>query len=86
MTFDSGVAAQKVEHGKTASMPDPAPAKDGYAFVGWYLGETAYDFATEVTSDIALTARWEINTYTVSLNGTNVSGNGAEKVDDYHNG
>ncbi len=71
VTFDSGVAAQKVEHGKTAVMPDPAPAKDGYTFVGWYLGETAYDFSAAVTADVTLTAKWQVVEYRITyvLNG-----------------
>ena len=82
VTFDSNggsaVDVQKVEHGKTASMPDPAPTKEGYTFVGWYLGEKEYDFETEVTADIALTAKWEAASYTVTLDENYAGGNSFE--------
>ena len=34
-------------------------SKEGYNFLGWYLGETLYDFDTLVTSDVELVAKWE---------------------------
>lgn len=62
VTFDSdggsAVTAQTVESGKPATKPAD-PTKEGYTFKGWYLGETAYDFATPVTGDITLKAKWE---------------------------
>ena len=50
-------ARQILQSGKAALKPD-APAKDDYAFIGWYDGETPYDFARPVTGDITLTAKW----------------------------
>src|SRR5262249_5630332 len=32
----------------------------GYAFQGWFLGSSAYDFATPVTGAVALTAQWTV--------------------------
>jgi len=62
VTFDSdggsAVTAQTVESGKPATKPAD-PAKEGYTFKGWHLGETAYDFATPVTGNITLKAKWE---------------------------
>ena len=65
--------AQEVEYGLTATEPATAPTKTGYTFDGWYLGEdeqnaTAYDFNTPVTENITLTAKWNINKYTVTFN------------------
>ncbi|MGN0485428.1 MAG: leucine-rich repeat protein [Lachnospiraceae bacterium] len=61
ITFDSQggteVETQVVEDGKTVTEPT-APTREGYTFAGWYLGETAYDFATPVEKDITLTAKW----------------------------
>ena len=59
-----------VNHGEKVTAPK-APTKDGYAFAGWYVGETAYDFNTAVTADVALTAKWNAIEYTISyvLNG-----------------
>ena len=65
-----------VNHGEKVTAPE-APTKDGYAFAGWYVGETAYDFNTAVTADVALTAKWNAIEYTISyvLNGgTNADG------------
>ena len=39
----------------------------GYTFGGWYLGDTAYDFGA-VTDHITLTAKWNVNEYTVTFN------------------
>ena len=64
--------AQEVEYGLTATKPDD-PTLKGHTFAFWYLGEdeenaTAYDFDTPVTGDITLTAKWNINKYTVTFN------------------
>ena len=64
--------AQEVEYGHTATKPAD-PTLKGYTFAFWYLGEdeqnaTAYDFNTPVTGDITLTAKWNINKYTVTFN------------------
>ena len=62
VTFDSAdgsaVDAQTVEEGVTAQEPT-APTKEGYTFAGWTLNGEAYDFATPVTGDITLVAKWE---------------------------
>ena len=76
VTFDSygGTPvppAQEVEYGLTATKPAD-PTLKGYTFAFWYLGEdeqnaTAYDFDTPVTENITLTAKWNINKYTVTF-------------------
>ena len=62
VTFDSNggsaVEAQTIAKDATAQEPED-PTKDGFTFAGWYNGETLYDFATPVTGDITLTAKWE---------------------------
>ena len=63
--------AQEVEYGLTATKPAD-PTLKGYTFAFWYLGEdeqnaTAYDFDTPVTENITLTAKWNINKYTVTF-------------------
>ena len=42
ITFDSGVESISVEEGAVAKEP-AKPTKDGYTFVEWLSGETAYD-------------------------------------------
>lgn len=45
------------------------PTREGYAFVGWYLGDTQWDFANgTVTESITLTAKWA-KKYTVTAYG-----------------
>lgn len=62
---------QHVKSGEKAVLP-VAPTLKGYTFAFWYLGEdeqnaTAYDFNTPVTENITLTAKWNINKYTVTF-------------------
>ena len=60
VTFDSdggsAVTAQKVLNSPAIKPADPK--KDGYDFVGWYLGDTQYTFDTKITTDITLKAHW----------------------------
>ncbi|MDR1806747.1 MAG: InlB B-repeat-containing protein, partial [Propionibacteriaceae bacterium] len=83
VTFDeeggSVVADQSVAAGDTASPPDPDSARTGYTLAGWYevvtdpstsdpvVSDTPYDFSTPVTHDVALQAKWDINTYLVTF-------------------
>ena len=57
----SAVTEQKVAKGGTATKPTPDPAKDGYTFDGWYLGNTEFNFNTAIEADITLTAHWKEN-------------------------
>lgn len=59
----------KVEEGKVATKPEADPTKVGYTFNGWMNGETAYDWKSEVTADLTLIASWDINKYTVTIDG-----------------
>ena len=43
------------------------PTKDGYTFIGWYKGESEWNFETPVTADLTLTAKWQINRYTITF-------------------
>ncbi len=70
--FDSngGTALQSIaiESGNTLNAPQN-PELAGHAFLGWYYGETLWDFENNtVTDDITLKAKWELITYTVSFN------------------
>lgn len=46
----------------------PVPERYGYTFSGWQTedGQT-YDVETPLTKDLTLTAQWQINTYTLTL-------------------
>ena len=43
------------------------PAKEGHTFIGWYSGEEKWNFATPVTKNLTLTAKWQINQYTITF-------------------
>ncbi|SHH61911.1 Listeria/Bacterioides repeat-containing protein [Anaerosphaera aminiphila DSM 21120] len=74
VSFDSNggtlVADQEVGHGDNATVPTPEPTKDGFKLEGWYKDEAhteKYDFATPITKDVKLYAKWTPNEYTVSF-------------------
>lgn len=72
VTFDSdggsAVASQTIEEGNKAIKPED-PTKKGYDFVGWYNGNTEFDFDEVITGDITLTAKWNIITYYITYEG-----------------
>ena len=45
----------------------PEPTKENYTFAGWYNGNEKFDFTTVPTGDVTLTAKWDINQYTVQF-------------------
>jgi uncharacterized repeat protein (TIGR02543 family) len=57
-----------VDEGKLIP-PQEKPTKEGFRFIGWYVGNTKWNFNSDkVTSDLTLTARWEqIPTYAVTF-------------------
>ncbi len=59
--FDSdggtAVSRQYVAEGEKVQEPG-APQKEGYIFVGWYLGDDEYNFENGVTKNIILKAKW----------------------------
>jgi len=66
VTFNTGVGGsavekQIVEDGYTAEKPQPNPTRPGYLFDGWYQDAGCNDiwnFATPVTEDFTLYAKW----------------------------
>ncbi len=48
---------QIVKSGETADEP-VAPTEEGWTFVGWFKGETEFDFDTPITEDTELVAKW----------------------------
>lgn len=62
-------AVQTVESGKTATMPAD-PTETGWVFGGWYKEKectNAFDFATPITGNITLYAKWTVAAYTVTF-------------------
>ena len=70
VTFDSnGASAVPTQHvaiGGKATKPPTPDRQQLSIFVGWFCGETEWNFDTVITSDIKLTAKW-INTYTIKF-------------------
>ena len=66
VTYDSKegseVPSEEVNYGEVATKPTD-PIKENYTFVNWFTDDDdfleEYDFATVVTSDITLYAKWE---------------------------
>ncbi|MBG0761995.1 InlB B-repeat-containing protein [Acholeplasma laidlawii] len=52
------ITPQTIEEGNKAIKPDN-PKKDGFEFLGWFIGENEFDFDTLITEAITLTAHWE---------------------------
>lgn len=55
-----------VYEGETVA-EEPVVTKDGYKFLGWYLGEEKFDFTTPITEDITLVAKWEEDKQVVNV-------------------
>ncbi len=69
----STVETARVADGSSVTEPTTIPTKDGHTFRGWYTDENCtdgneYNFDNEVTGDLTLYAKWEINHYTVTFN------------------
>lgn len=73
ITFNSNggseVASQEVSRGEKATKPIN-PTKEGYTFIGWY---NSYDElwvfgGYSITEDVTLTAKYEANSYDITLN------------------
>ena len=71
VTFDAngGSACKEITVTYDGKYPTlPAPTKEGYTFKGWFDGETQVKSgdAVTITGNQTLTARWSINTYTIT--------------------
>lgn len=74
-TDGSLVASKKVAEGTTVIAPAD-PERESYTFIGWYSDAeltTEYNFATPVTTDLTLYAKWEKIATTPSENNTTSS-------------
>ncbi|MCR2802295.1 InlB B-repeat-containing protein [Paenibacillus soyae] len=72
------VGSQTVEHNGTAAEPE-APVMEGYTFGGWYADsglKTLYSFASLVTENRTVFAKWTIDEYTIGFDS-----NGGPAVD-----
>ena len=69
VTFQSEGGSEVASQIRANALADqPAdPTKEGYTFIGWYNGESEWDFETPVTADLTLTAKWQLNQYTITF-------------------
>ena len=81
VTFNFGdfTKTKTVKDGEKVTKPEEDPKKEKHTFLGWYIGETAYDFDSPVTKDIVLAAKFKKNRIKINydLNG----GNGTVEVE-----
>lgn len=63
VTFNFGdtLKTQTVADGEKANKPANDPVKEKHEFLGWYVGETLYDFDAPVTKDIVIAAKFKRN-------------------------
>ena len=69
VTFQSeggSEVASQIRANTPAAQPDN-PTKEGHTFIGWYNGESEWDFEAPVTADLTLTAKWQLNRYTITF-------------------
>lgn len=72
MSEGNVLSSQNIVSGSFVSRPLD-PKREGYSFSGWYVNESnisPFDFATPITSNLTLYAKWEIEngSYKVSFN------------------
>ena len=86
----STFATRIIDHGSTASAPDPAPMDEDEDFIGWFTeSDTAFDFGTEITGPLTLYAKWAAKpTYTVTYDPNTAVTTGSAPIDGkaYKNG
>ena len=62
----TGIADVTASYGSTIEAP-AAPEKSGYIFMGWYLGDAKWSFSSQITENITLTAKWQLEYLTVTF-------------------
>ncbi|MDR1169722.1 MAG: InlB B-repeat-containing protein [Prevotellaceae bacterium] len=83
------IATQLIDEGGRATKPVD-PTRTGYIFRGWYNGNSEWDFNTPVTTNLTLTAVWNVKSCSVIFTGEGVTltltyalyGNKISKIDD----
>lgn len=60
------ISTQTIDRGGKFTAPAD-PSKENHTFAGWYNGNKKFDFTTVPTGDVTLTAKWNINQYTVKF-------------------
>lgn len=68
ITFvDSDVEVQTITAQTGTKIAEPQePSKYAHSFLGWYNGDTKWDFNKKVKGAMTLVAKWELTTYTIT--------------------
>ena len=63
VTFNFGDETKtiNIKEGEKVDKPKGTPHKEKYKFLGWYVGDTLYDFDEPVTKDLLIVAKFEKN-------------------------
>lgn len=77
---DSGITTVKIAKGASTTAP-PMPTKLGYKFIGWFLNDSKFDFSTNITENLLLVAKWEVD-----KNATNESKPNSNKANSNNKG
>ncbi|MCP4251913.1 MAG: InlB B-repeat-containing protein, partial [Candidatus Scalindua sp.] len=84
VSFDAknGSPVREEEIGYETAVSEPTiPEKTGHTFTGWTLEGNAYNFSTNVLTDITLVATWTADPRTVTFNSNGGSAVDAVDVD-----
>lgn len=74
VTFKNGDTETLVKVVENQKVPKPTdPTKEGYNFLGWYDGNTIFDFNTAITGNKTLTAKWEAKPVLPVVKALNIS-------------
>lgn len=61
VSFDTdggtSIQSQSIPQGGFVDSPEN-PTKEGFDFIGWYVGEEKFDFTSPITQNLTLTAKW----------------------------
>ena len=60
------IASVTLPYGSTVAAPTTPMYRNGYTFIGWYNGETKWDFANAVTENVTLTASWQLTQFSIT--------------------
>lgn len=63
---DADVSNVEVNYGEKVGLPE-VPVRNYYKFLGWFDGETKYDFNSPLVGDLVLVAMWERSIHLITF-------------------
>lgn len=78
----TSIPTQYIRYQGNATLPTTAPTRTGYIFLGWFtldegvasLDDNAFNFASEITDNVVLYAKWWDNSSFVYVEGASING------------